>query len=369
MFVFRATKRSMKRKLHIAAVCQAVSIFAVCFALSGCRPQSVASTPTIVFRQVENSGSPERPRIIAGRVTGARPGQRVVLYARNDGRWGVQPYSGEPFTKIEGDGRWAGSTQLGSDYAALLVEPGYSPPELTESLPAVGAGVAALAIINDQGTAPVFPPPKTLNFSGYEWAMSSGFIYRAGSRNYFDPANVWTDPNGALHLRISGGPGKWTAAELKLTRSLGYGTYRFRVRDSSHLKPSAVLTFVTWDGVGTEQNRSELDIELSRWGDFSHENAGYVVQPYYVPANVVRFGIPAGMVTHSFHWEPGQVTFATAAGSGGPGVPLLKQHVFTSGVPAAGNESVRISLYVFDKGPVPLKNGEEVVIEKFEYLP
>jgi len=34
------------------------------------------------------------------------------------------------------------------------------------------------------------------------------------------------------------------------------------------------MTFVSWDGVGTEQNRSELDIELSRWGDFRHENAG-----------------------------------------------------------------------------------------------
>jgi hypothetical protein len=48
---------------------------------------------------------------------------------------------------------------------------------------------------------------------------------------------------------------------------------------------------------------------------------------------------------------------------------LLKQHVFTSGVPAAGNESVRIALYVFEQGQVPLKNGNEVVIEKFEYLP
>jgi hypothetical protein len=260
-------------------------------------------------------------------------------------------------------------TQVGSYYAALLVEAGYSPPELTESLPDVGSGVAALAIVNDRGIAAVLPPLKTLNFSGYEWAMSSGFIYRAGTRNYFDPANVWTDANGALHLRISGRPGKWSAAEVKLTRSLGYGTYRFQVRDTAHLEPSAVLTLVSWDGVGTEENRRELDIEFSRWGDFSHENAGYVVQPYYVPANVARFRIPGGVCTHSFRWEPGQVTFATAAGSGAPGGPLLKQHVFTSGVPAAGSESVRISLYVFDKGPASLKRGDEVVIDKFEYLP
>lgn len=172
-----------------------------------------------------------------------------------------------------------------------------------------------------------------------------------------------------LCIRIAGSPGKWTAAEIKLTRSLGYGTYRFRVRDVSHLEPSAVLALVSWDGVGTEQNRRELDVELSRWGYTNNDNVHYVVQPYYVPANIVRFRTPAGVFTHSFHWEPVQANFSTASGSGGTGTPLLKQHVFTSGVPIAGSESIRISLYVFDKGQVPLEHLNEVVIEKFEYLP
>jgi hypothetical protein len=361
----------MKPQFYIVAIAEALFVLAVCFVLSACRSQPVTVTPTIVFSQVpaENFGAPDQTRPIAGRVTGARSGQRIVLYARNDGRWGVQSHSGQPFTKIEHDGRWVGSTQLGSEYAALLVETTYSPPEMTESLPAVGNGVAALAMVNNRGAAVEFPPPKTLNFSGYEWAMSKDSIYRAGSRNNFDPANVWTDTKGALHLRISDSRGKWAAAEVKLTRSLGYGTYRFRVRDISHLEPSAVLTLVSWDGVGTEQNRRELDVELSRWGYINNDNAHYVVQPYYVPANIVRFRIPAGVFTHSFYWESGQVTFSTAAGSGSAGTPLLKQHVFTSGVPSVGNETVRISLYVFDKGQVPLKNENEVVIEKFEYLP
>ena len=361
----------MKNLLDIGAIGRRLSLFVVSLLLCACRSNLGTPTPTVVFRQVpvENSDPAQRGRIIAGRVKGARSEQRIVLYARNDGRWGVQPYSGEPFTKIESNGNWAGTTQPGSEYAALLVEPGYSPPELTESLPAVGPGVAASAIVSNRGTPVVFPPPRTINFSGYEWAMSSGSIYRAGSRNFFDPTNVWTDAKGALHLRISGSPGKWSAAEVKLTRSLGYGTYRFQVRDVSHLEPSAVLSLVSWDGVGTEQNRSELDVEISRWGYMNNDNAHYVVQPYYIPANIVRFRIPAGVYTHSFHWEPGQVTFATAAGSGSPGVPLLKQHVFTSGIPVAGNESVRISLYEFHQGQVPLKSGDEVVIENFEYLP
>src|SRR2546422_2861834 len=52
----------------------------------------------------------------------------------------------------------------------------------------------------------------------------------------FRSGNVWTDETGALHLRISGSAGKWGAGELKLTRSLGYGTYRFQVRDVSDRK-------------------------------------------------------------------------------------------------------------------------------------
>jgi len=251
-----------------------------------------------------------------------------------------------------------------------LVDPTYNPPEQSEFLPNVGTGVAALAAVKGQGTAPVFPPPKTVNFSGYEWTTSTGPIFRAGSRNFFDPANVWTDKSGALHLRISGAPGKWTSAELRLTRSLGYGTYRFQVRDVSHLEPSAVLTLITWDGVGTERNRRELDVELSRWGYINNDNAHYVVQPYYVPANIVRFRVPGGVFTHSFRWEPEQVMFSTVTGSGhADGERMINQHVFTSGVPSAEGQSVRIALYVFSRGQIPLKNENEVIIDKFEYLP
>jgi hypothetical protein len=257
----------------------------------------------------------------------------MVLYAKTDGRWGVCPQSGQPFTNIETDGRWKASVHLGIQYAALLVDSSYNLPEQIESLPVVGNGVVTLAVVNGEGPAPVFPSPKILNFSGYEWTTSTGPIFHAGSRHFFDSANVWTDERGALHLRISGSPGKWTAAELKLTRSLGYGTYRFQVCDISHLEPSAVLSLITWDGVGTETSaRHELDVELSRWGQLDNTNVGYVVQPYYVPANYVAFRAPPGLYTHSFRWEPGKATFSTVAGSANTGDGrVINQHVFTSG--------------------------------------
>ena len=71
-----------------------------------------------------------------------------------------------------------------------------------------------------------------------------------------------------------------------LTRALGYGTYAFVVRDTSQLDPAAAMGLLTWDDQGVDQNHRELDIEISRWGDGSTD-AQYVVQPYYVAANVV----------------------------------------------------------------------------------
>jgi hypothetical protein len=157
---------------------------------------------------------------------------------------------------------------------------------------------------------------------------------------------------------------------VKLTRSLGYGTYRFQVRDISHLEPSALLTLITWDGLGTESTRHELDVELGRWGQLDNTNVNYVVQPYYVPANVFAFRMPPGLHAHSFRWEPGKVTFSTTPGSNNTGgARLINQHVFTSGVPVPGDESVRIALYVFYQGPIPLKDENEIIIDKFEYLP
>jgi hypothetical protein len=251
-----------------------------------------------------------------------------------------------------------------------LVDPTYDPLEQTESLPIIGNGVVALAVVTGEGAAPVLPSTKILNFSGYEWTTSTGPIFHAGSRSFFDPANVWTDESGALHLRISGSPGKWAAAEVKLTRSLGYGTYRFQVRDVSHLEPSAVLTLITWDGAGTESTRHELDVELSRWGYLDNTNVDYVVQPYYVPANFVAFRAPPGPYKHSFRWEPGKATFLTVAESANTGDGrVINQHVFTSGVPSPEGQSVRIALYVFNQGHVPLKNENQVIIDKFEYLP
>lgn len=310
-------------------------------------------------------GGPDKLDIIEGRVVGARPGQRIVLYARN-GAWWVQPLAGEAFTKIQPNSKWVNSTHLGTEYAALLVEPGYRPPATMSALPTPGGGVVAVATAKGgTGTA----VSKTLFLSGYEWRIRDAPSDRGGGNDY-DPSNAWTDSNGALHLRIAKLSGKWTCAEVTLTRSFGYGTYSFVVQDTSHLEPAAVFTMFTWDYAGSDPNNREMDIEVSRWGDPTTKNTQYVVKPFYVPENASRFAVPSGTLTHSFRWEPGRASFRTVRGSElGGKAPPIAEHVFTSGVPIPGVESVRMNLYIFRLGKEPPQKENEVVIEKFEYLP
>ena len=280
----------------------------------------------------------------------------------------MQPFADQPFTSVAPDSQWKNSTHLGTEYAALLVEPGYRPPATSEDLPKEGGGVVAVAVAHSEESAA--PPVRTLRFSGYEWDIRSFASDRGGATNIYDPANAWTDANGLLHLRIAHQSGQWTCAEVKLKRSLGYGSYVFTVRDAGHLEPAAVLGMFTWDDLGADQNHRELDIEISRWGDVANKNAQYVVQPYFVPANVARFTVPSGVLTCTFRWEPERAEFRTVRGSAAAGGShVVAEHVFTSGIPTPGGESVHLNLYIYGNAAQRPQNEAEVVIEKFEYLP
>ena len=332
----------------------------------GCTPRATEE-PSIEFAIVPEAsdGGSDRMAVISGRVRGARTGQQIVLFAKS-GVWWVQPLTAQPFTKVEPDWTWKNRIHLGTEYAALLVAPGYRPPHTTDSLPEAGGDVITIATI--KGTpAAAAAPRKVLSFSGYEWEVREIPSDRGGANDY-DPENAWVDGDGFLHLKLAQRDGRWTSAEVVLTRTLGYGTYVFTVRDVSNMDPAAAFGMLTWDNQSAEQNHRELDVEISQWGDPRIPNAQYVVQPYYVPANVARFSAPAGTLTHSFRWEPSRASFRTVRGTHVDGVPVAR-HEFTSGVPATGAERVRMNLYFFRFSPVPPQKDVEVVIERFQYLP
>jgi hypothetical protein len=338
----------------------------VCLLASSCDSPHAEVAPSIEFTELPpaGEGSPDILHPIAGRVRNAVLGQRIVLFARS-GMWWVQPFGDKPYTAIQRDFTWKNSTHPGTAYAALLVDKDYHPPLTINAVPREGGSIHAVALVEGPRLKPA--PVKTLNFSGYEWQVRQDPNSPAYSRNLYSADNAWVDERGYLHLQIANGPTGWTSAELHLARSLGYGSYRFVVSDVSNLEPPVAFNIGTWDGSGINQ---EMNIEISRWGEATGKNAQYVVQPYYVAANVTRFLAPAGRLTFSFDWDPGRVSFRTVRGSGSGGkADLVAEHVFTSGVPSPGNEAVTLHLYEFYNRRVRLRHKAEVIIEKFEYLP
>src|SRR5258706_15673715 len=107
-------------RLHIVARTATLSVLLAPFVTIGCHSSSTISPPTLAFSKVpaaeqespyktDISERDYKTDIIEGRATGARPGQRIVLYAKTDGRWGVGRQSGQPFTNVQTDGRWKAS--------------------------------------------------------------------------------------------------------------------------------------------------------------------------------------------------------------------------------------------------------------------
>ncbi len=344
----------------------------LCFGLliSGCRSRQGSTSPSIEFTRVPPAaqGGRERVDTISGRVVGARPDQRVVIFAKS-GPWWVQPDPDHPFITVQPDSKWSTPTHLGYEYAALLVDKAYQPQPTTDAIPATGGAVAAVNIIKGMGSLPP-NPTRSLTFGGYDWKIRTVSADAGGGlNNLYDADNAWTGADGFLHLRIRKKADQWTCADVSLTRSLGYGTYVVGVRDISFLEPPVVFTMHTYDEQGGEYYR-QIGIHITRWGEAkARYNGQYGVVPLYVPGNVVHFTAPAGGLTFSVRWEPGRATIETLRQSAAQSKPVMvSQHVFTSGVPTPGKETFHIVLYIAPS-QTPLQQPTEVVVDKFEYLP
>jgi hypothetical protein len=355
----------------VPVLLQRTLLLVLCIVLSSCQSRHTDTGPSIEFSKIPPAaqGGRERVDTIAGRVKNARPGQQIVIYARS-GPWWVQPWPDRALIPIRADSTWSTESHLGWEYAALLVDPGYRPPPTMDVAPTPSGPVALVKTVKGIGE-PQFAPTKPLHFSGYDWKVRTIASDRGGMNNLYHADNAWTDPSGALHLRIKREGDRWSCAEVFLTQSLGYGNYILVVRDTSHLEPAAVLSMNTYDEWAGEQHFRELDLAIGQWGDAtSKKNAQYAIQPFYVPGNLVEFTEPPGALTHSLHWESGRVSFKTVRGSTmRAGAPVVSEHVFASGVPSPAQETIYLAFFVVASEKNPLQHDNEVVIEKFEYIP
>src|SRR5215471_20920014 len=144
MVMVQSAEKSESR----SRICRLSLLAAFCAVLGGCGSSGANVGPFIEFTRIPQADEAGRDKhdIIEGSVTGARAGQQIVLYARS-GTWWLQPLVNQPFTKIQSNAKWTNATHLGTEYAALLVEPNYRPPATTDTLPTPGGGVAAVAIV------------------------------------------------------------------------------------------------------------------------------------------------------------------------------------------------------------------------------
>lgn len=348
---------------HLQSTCSMAAVLAIAVSsmwLQGCGRSQPRSDPEIEFTRLPpgETDNPDRFYLIQGRVRGAKPGDRLVLYSLSS-VWRVQ-IPDRRFTSIQADGAWRSQIHPGAVYGALVVDSQYRPLASMDSLPEKGGSILATATARGAPTR----PSSFLQFSGYQWEVRQN---TNGDGHRYDSANAWTDEWGLLHLRISKEHEGWLNGQVRLSRSLGYGLYKVIVDDVAHLEPAAVFTIFTWDDFAPSR---EMSIEMSRWGQPEDKNGQFVVQPWDVPANAVRFMTPPGKVTYWIKWEPGSILFKATRGShSGPAMVTIAEHQFTSDVPSAGEEKLSIGLYAYISSPLPLQHEAEVIIESFEYLP
>jgi hypothetical protein len=323
----------------------------------------------ISFTQVPQSdaGDQNEEDVIEGTVTGSHPDQNMILYSKTGGLWWLQPRLNSPFTPISSEGVWRNEVHLATGYAALLAESTYRPLPVRTDLPKPGHDIDAVAVAPGQEHSSSF----FVNFSGFQWRVRKVPSSRGGTRNSYDPHNVYVDEAGRMHLQIINRDNQWTCSEVNVTRSLGYGTYVFTVEDTSNLDPAAFFEMFTWDHSSSQGNHGEFDVNISRWGDRQNQNAQFAVQPAFLPLNLSQFNQPAGKMQYTMIWEEGRVTMLASSLSGGES-RLIAKHVFTSEVPRPLAESVRMTLYAYSdpnhKLPA-IQHSAEVVVDHFEFLP
>ena len=241
-------------------------------------------------------GGTVRTAAIAGRVEGAQPGDRVVLFAKSR-VWYVQPLTSNPFTAIDTEGRWRSTIHLGNEYAAMVVRGEYKPPNVTANLPEPGARVLSIATVKGSGSdeaggyANGMGPAPPLQFSGYEWQVRQVKSDRGGPNEYSN-ANVRVEADGALRLTLARRDGAWMSAGVCLSRPLGYGTYVFIVRDMAGVDPAARLTLFTYDEKARAEQFREMNIDLWAGGEPGAWGGQFVLQPNYQAGNLSRFSVP-----------------------------------------------------------------------------
>lgn len=211
---------------------------------------------------------------------------------------------------------------------------------------------------------------RTISFSGFEWYVRDSNNSKVGpGGNKFSNSNdnVWLDNEGKLHLKLVFKNGVWYCSEVRLLKSLGYGTYTFHVNsDLTTIDDNAVIGMFSY-----LDDNNEIDIEFSKWGIDSNSNAQFVVQPADKTGNIERFTIDKGQnsTQHSFEWRENFIRFESKIIKKDTSQILHEWRYTGESIPKESGERLKLNLWLFKSQHVKNLKKSEVVIDSITFSP
>lgn len=217
-----------------------------------------------------------------------------------------------------------------------------------------------------------------LVWQGHTWKVTNGGMAGVAPGS---TGNVSVDSHGYLHLNIKNDGGKWTAAELFTTETLGFGTYQWLVEGNVWtMDPVTVLGLFPYGpvkGIGKD-GMNEIDIEFSQWNNTCNCNADFTIYPSVRRKDGessfnLNFMVNQGtaLTTARMVWSSTSVVFTVMSGDQplGTTANVLKTATYKpSNTPDIPQQPlpVGINFWAFKAPP---KTDQSVVIRSFRYVP
>ncbi len=240
-------------------------------------------------------------------------------------------------------------------------------------LTAAEIGCATASSASGGGAADV------LNWKGRTWNVTTGGMAGVAKG---DPANIFVDQNGYLHLRIINRGGAYTASELFSADRIGFGTYQWQIEGHvDKMDKSTVLGLFSYGpkaGIGVDAE-NEIDIEFSKWNNTCNGcNADFTFYPAtgnkHLGPKEDNFNIRVAgetLTTARFEWGSTRIVATIMGGLQpiGTTTNVLQTLTFSPADYTARIPQVPLplgmNLWCFKTAPA---SDQEIVIRDFQYV-
>jgi uncharacterized repeat protein (TIGR01451 family) len=299
--------------------------------------------------------------------------------------WYSKPTCDDVFTTIAANGTWSASISTGDPSDALatqivayLVPAGFTPtssagcpgPAYTPA-PGLPGDLQSVAVARALVTRTDASRPH-LHFANMDWWVKSSILAAFPGPTVYSGSNASVDSQGRLHLQLTYQNGVWQGAEVFSETSLGNGLYQFFV-DSvvTGLDPSIVQGLFTWSDDPSSYDR-EIDVEFGQVGHNDSNSGQFVLQPFGVSGNLLRFTVPAGATptAYDFQWLPSAINYTAAMGPvSNPFQTVIRQFTNTEGVPQAADQTAaHMNIWLYAGSPASAQTVD-FIVRDFQFTP